>query len=258
SAKLPFRSTTCEEYVPTNEQAQDSQVQARLTSSEPNGIPNTVTTTRPYEVDVEAPSVDVELEKGSGPNGEYNAEDTKDGTVEGGITFGPETQPGDKITVTDKDGNPILDKDGNPLIDYELTPEDIDNGIKVILPVRQGDTEVELNVKVTDPAGNSSTGSDDNLVDNITPTLTVELLGDTNGDGIYNAAEIIDGKVPAKVTFDEDTVEVGDRLVVKDTDGKVLIDRPVTEADIKNGVEAKVSIAHGDTTVSVEATITDP
>src|SRR5699024_8540420 len=123
--------------------------------TDPAGNSSDATDTK--DVDNVTPTVEVELEPGTGTNGKYNAEDTKGGTVEGEITFGPETQPGDKITATDKDGSPIVDKDGNPLTDYELTPEDIANGIIVDVPVADGQTDVELNVEVTDPAGNSST-----------------------------------------------------------------------------------------------------
>src|SRR5690554_1128818 len=89
------------------------------------------------------------------------------------------------------------------------------------------------------------------------PGLTVELQG-TGPDGIYSEAEIgTDGTVPAEVTLD-DKVRVGDRLVIKDGKGNTLLDRPVTQNDLDNGVTVEVPVVPGDRNVTVEATVTTP
>lgn len=89
------------------------------------------------------------------------------------------------------------------------------------------------------------------------PGLTVELQG-AGPDGIYSEAEIgTDGTVPAEVTLD-DKVRVGDRLVIKDGKGNTLLDRPVTQDDLDNGVSVEVPVAPGDRNVTVEATVTTP
>src|SRR5690606_38260443 len=53
-------------------------------------------------------------------------------------------------------------------------------------------------------------------------------------------------------------VEIGDVLKVTDKDGNVLLERPVTQEDLDNGVIVQVPVAPGDTEIPVTATITDP
>lgn len=89
------------------------------------------------------------------------------------------------------------------------------------------------------------------------PGLTIELQG-AGPDGIYSVEEIgPDGTVPALITLD-DNVEVGDTLVVTDKDGNVLLNRPVTPEDLRDGVPVQVPVEPGDRDVTVEATITTP
>src|SRR5690606_9428182 len=145
---------------------------------------------------------------------------------------------GDVLKVTDKDGNVLLER--------PVTQEDLDNGVIVQVPVAPGDTEVPVTATITDPAGNSSSDSDNKPVDNIVPTVTVELQG-AGPDGVYNEEEIgPDGTVPALVTPGP-TVEVGDNLVVTDKDGNILLERPVTQDDLDNGVIVQVPVTAGDT-----------
>ncbi|WP_144822183.1 immunoglobulin-like domain-containing protein [Marinobacter piscensis] len=236
----------------------DGQTNVELNVDVTDPAGNTSSTGDSNPVDNVTPTVDVELEAGSGPNGTYNDSDASQGIVKGTITFDQaNTQPGDKVTATDKDDNPAVDTNGNPVTDYELTQSDIDNGLTVEVPITGSDTELELNADVTDAAGNSSSATDSKPVDAVTPTLTAELEG-AGGDDVYSVDEIIDGKVTGKVTLDADTVEEGDRLVIEDASGTVLIDRPVTQDDINDGVSVEVSVASGDTSVDIKATITDP
>ncbi|WP_131182154.1 hypothetical protein, partial [Phytopseudomonas daroniae] len=89
------------------------------------------------------------------------------------------------------------------------------------------------------------------------PGLTIELQG-AGSDGVYNEAEIgPDGTVTAVVSLD-DKVREGDRLVIKDGDGNVLLDRPVTAVDLRDGVPVEVPVVPGQSEVRVEAIITTP
>lgn len=106
-------------------------------------------------------------------------------------------------------------------------------------------------------AAASGGGSDGKTVDNIAPTVEVQLQG-AGSDGVYNKAEIgEDGTVSALVKPLEGT-EVGDILKVTDKNGTVLLERPLTQEDLDNGVTVQVPVAEGDTDVVVNATITDP
>ncbi|MFB9869064.1 retention module-containing protein, partial [Vreelandella sulfidaeris] len=92
-------------------------------------------------------------------------------------------------------------------------------------------------------------------VDTTVPTVSVSLEAAT-GD-IYSADEISNG-VNATITLGAGT-EVGDTLVVTDGKGNVLLNRPITQADLDNGVSVTVTdINAGDTALSVTATVTDP
>ena len=88
------------------------------------------------------------------------------------------------------------------------------------------------------------------------PGVEVVLQG-AGDDGIYNADEIgSDGTVPALVTLDNQ-VRPGNRLVVSDDSGSVLLDRAVTEQDLDSGVIVEVPVLPGQTEVVVTATVSD-
>lgn len=253
--------------VPGSELAKDNKVQATVNSVEPNGTPVSESAERPYWADDITPSVSVELEQGSGPNGDYNNSDLNDGKVSGTITFDPNTTvPGDRITATDKDGNPIFDANGDPLTDFELTQNDIDNGIVVDVPVAPGENYVELNVDVTDPAGNTSTGFDNNPKDDITPTADVVLEPGSGPNGEYNDNDTSDGKVEGTITFDPNTSVPGDKITVTDKDGNPILDGngdpitdyEITQGDIDNGITVEVPVDPGQTDVELNVDITDP
>lgn len=90
-----------------------------------------------------------------------------------------------------------------------------------------------------------------------TPGVSIELQG-AGPDGIYNEAEIgPDGTVAALIILD-DKVRVGDTLVVTDRNGNELLNRPVTQDDLDNGIIVQVPVSQGDTDVPVTATITEP
>ncbi|RBW51424.1 DUF5801 repeats-in-toxin domain-containing protein [Marinobacter sp. F3R11] len=249
SATVNPDGKTWEVDVPGSELAQDSRVQARVNSVEPNGTPVSVGTERPYEVDDAAPGASVEL-VGAGPDGVYNESEIPNGKVPGVITLDPDTEPGDTIVVTD--GN------GNELINRPVTQDDIDNGINVDVPVDPGQTDVEINLELSDPAGNSSTTSDSKPVDIVTPAVEVELEEGSDPDGNYNLADTADGIVKGTITLDPGNTEPGDTILVENGDGDVLINRPVTQDEIDNGIVLDVPVTPGQTEVELIATVTDP
>ncbi|MFD2190934.1 retention module-containing protein, partial [Pistricoccus aurantiacus] len=195
------------------------------------------------------PGVTVEL-LGAGDDGIYSQTDIgADGSVTARITLEDGTRVGDTLRVVDEEGNRLLDR--------PVTQADLDNGIQIEVPVAPGDTEVGVTATVTNPAGNTGRDDDARPIDNVPPAVSVELTG-AGDDGVYNQAEIgPDGSVTARVTL-EDGTRVGDTLVVVDREGNRLLDRPVTQADLDNGVDVEVPVAPGDTEVGVIARVIDP
>lgn len=235
--------------IPGSELVQDKTVEATVTGKTPTGETITADTERPYEVRTELPKVEVELE-GAGPDGVYNESEIINGKVPAIVTLDPNTvKEGDILKVTTPNGDVLLER--------PVTQDDINNGVPIEVPVAPGDKTVIVEATITNPEGNTGTGRDEKPVDNITPKVEIQLEG-AGPDGVYNESEIKDGKVPATVTLDKDTVKVGDTLVVKTPSGDILLERPVTQDDIDNGVPVQVPVTPGQTTVTVEATITDP
>ncbi|WP_158074628.1 hypothetical protein, partial [Rodentibacter genomosp. 1] len=171
---------------------------------------------------------------------------------------------GDKVKITDQDDNIILER--------PLTQEDLNNGITVkVTPAAEGETTV-VKAIVTDPAGNSSQeGQDESVTDLVVP-------GDTNGDGqaddagkpivaiqdggddkIQKADVDAEGKADVKVTFPNNAgYSVGDKVKITDQDDNIILERPLTQEDLNNGITVKVTpAAEGETTV-VKAIVTDP
>jgi len=228
----------------------DTEVSVTATVTDPAGNASSDDDSKPIElIDDVPPTVSVEL-TGSGDDGTYSQDEIgDDGTVTAQVTLEEGTEVGDTLVVTDKDGN--------VLFDGEVTQDDLDNGVSVEVPVSPGDTEVSVTATVTDPAGNTASDDDKKPVDSVPPAVTVDLTG-SGDDGTYSQDEIgDDGTVTAQVTL-EDGTEVGDTLVVTDKDGNELLNRPVTQDDLDNGVSVEVPVAEGDTDVSVTATVTDP
>ncbi|PSU41674.1 hypothetical protein C9I90_24405, partial [Photobacterium aphoticum] len=177
-----------------------------------------------------APAPSVELLGDTNGDGVYNSDELgADGTVTAEVTLAAGTEVGDRVII--KDTNGVV------LVDREITQADLDNGIQVEVSVVGNN--VEVTAQVVDAAGNPSPEVSDNaLVDSeAAPAPSVELLGDTNGDGVYNSDELgADGTVTAEVTLAAGT-EVGDRVIIKDTDGTVLVDRVITQDDLNNGIQ---------------------
>ncbi|MFH7588136.1 beta strand repeat-containing protein, partial [Oceanimonas smirnovii] len=231
--------------VPVQPGDKDVTVNAIIT--DPSGNRDDDSDTKP--IDNVPPSVSVEL-TGTGEDGVYNEDDIgEDGTVTADVTLNPGTDVGDNLTVTDKNGNVLLER--------PVTEDDLTNGIRVEVPVQPGDKDVTVNAIITDPSGNRDDDSDTKPIDDIPPSVSVELTG-TGEDGIYNEDDIgEDGTVTADITLNPGT-DVGDNLTVTDKDGNVLLERPVTEDDLTNGIRVEVPVQPGDKDVTVNATITDP
>jgi len=249
ATKVNADGKTWQVDVPGSELAQDNNVHATISSVEPNGTPVSADTERPYDVDDATPGASVEL-KDSGPDGIYSESEIVDGKVSGEIILDSNTEPGDTIVVTDGKGNELINR--------PVTQDDIDNGIPVEVPVEPGQTDVEINVELTDPVGNSSTIGDNKPVDNVTPTVEVELEQGSDPDGNYNLDDTADGIVQGTIKLDPDNTEPGDTILVEDGDDNVLINRPVTQNEINNGIVVDVPVTPRQTDIELSATVIDP
>ncbi|NEN76651.1 hypothetical protein F9B74_10115, partial [Pelistega sp. NLN82] len=202
-----------------------------------------------------------------GDDGKINPADVdENGKVEAKVTF-PENagySVGDTVKITDQAGSVLLER--------PLTQEDLTNGITVkVTPAPEGETTT-VTAKVTDPADNSSLeGKDESVTD-----LKVPGDSDNDGqpddagkpvvtiqdgdDGKINPADIDEnGKVDAKVTFPENAgYSVGDTVKITDQAGSVLLERPLTQEDLTNGITVKVTPAPEGETTTVTAKVTDP
>ncbi|WP_106376223.1 beta strand repeat-containing protein, partial [Vreelandella songnenensis] len=227
----------------TDLNATDTALRVTATVTDPAG--NTNTSTANGTIDAQAPSVTVALEDASGDI--YSADEIRDG-VNATVTLGDGTQVGDTLVV--------VDGKGNELVNRPVTQADLDNGVSVtVTDLNAGDTALSLTATVTDPAGNTNTSTANGTIDAQAPTVSVT-LEDASGD-IYSADEIRDG-VNATVTLGDGT-QVGDTLVVVDGKGNELVNRPVTQADLDNGVSVTITDLNiGDTALSLTATVIDP
>jgi T1SS-143 domain-containing protein len=135
-------------------------------------------------VDTVAPGVSIELQ-GAGPDGIYDDQEIgADGTVTAEITLLPGTEIGDLLVVIDKDGNVLLNR--------PVTQDDLNNGIRVEVPVQPGDSEVTVNATITDPSGNSGSDNDDKPIE-----WPVKVIVPDNQDAVQP-----DGNITDQVVFE--------------------------------------------------------
>ncbi|HWK71653.1 MAG TPA: retention module-containing protein [Burkholderiaceae bacterium] len=229
-------------------------VEVTATVTDPAG--NVATDTVEKNVDNSAPGISVELQGDANDDGIYNVDEIAAGaaeTVTAKVTLEAGTKAGDTLVITDGNGTELLNR--------AITEEDLTEGVQLEVPVgADGATPVEVTATVSDAAGNEATDSDSKNVDNVAPAVSVELLGDANGDGTYNVDEIAandPGTVTAKVTLEAGT-KVGDTLVITDGNGAELLNRTITEGDLTDGVQLEVPVgADGATPVEVTATVSD-
>ncbi|QRM19024.1 type I secretion C-terminal target domain-containing protein [Dechloromonas sp. TW-R-39-2] len=155
--------------------------------------------------------------------------------------------PGAKIEVTMPTGEKLtttVKPDGS----WTVTPtQDVPEG------------PIVVNVKETDPAGNSISTTVPLTIDSGVPNNgaapTVEIKEDANNDGWINRAEA-QGAADVKVSFNGNLVNVGD--IVKITSAGVTNDVAITAADKANGFVTTTFPAQADgTTMTVTAIIVD-
>ncbi|MCH4812196.1 type I secretion C-terminal target domain-containing protein, partial [Vreelandella neptunia] len=122
--------------------------------------------------------------------------------------------------------------------------------------------------KVIDEAGNESDtvdvvigepSAESAVPDDLGPNVTVELMG-AGEDDVYNIDELASGTAGHAEAFIElgGTVKVGDVVTVtaNTVDGSI-ISRPVTQADLSNGLSVQVPVSEGMANVTVTATVAD-
>ncbi|WP_222845123.1 Ig-like domain-containing protein [Vreelandella nanhaiensis] len=129
------------------------------------------------------PNVTVEL-LGAGEDGIYNVEEVAAGTenhVEAYIQLGGATRVGDSLVVTSN-------TTGEPILSRTVTQSDLDNGLRVQVPVSEGTTTVSVTVTVVDTLNNSSSAQDEKGVANVAPeaTITIDSIA---GDNVVNGEE---------------------------------------------------------------------
>ncbi|MCS2611252.1 hypothetical protein, partial [Halomonas dongshanensis] len=222
----------------TDLETTDTAISVTATVTDPAGNRDSATDTG--TIDAQAPSVSVELDAATGDI--YSAEEIENG-VTATVTLGDGTQVGDTLVV--------VDGKGNELFNGAVTQDMLTDGLIVtVTDLETTDTAISVTATVTDPAGNRDSATDSGTIDAQAPSVSVTLEA-ASGD-IYSAEEIENG-VTATVTLGEGT-QVGDTLVVVDGKGNELVNRPVTQADLDNGVSVTITdIVASDTALSVTA-----
>ncbi|MGI2261663.1 retention module-containing protein, partial [Shewanella sp. GXUN23E] len=225
-------------------------VTATVTDPAGNSASGSDSATLDYGSGVGAPSAPTVTIVDDANNDGYLNNDEVDGEVNVEINFGPGTEVGDTVTVTDQDGNVIF---SGP-----ITQDMLDNGLDVSLPTPAPGTDLVVTTTVTDPAGNSAQGSDSVTLDygaSAPSAPTVVITEDANNDGIINDAEL-NGQINISVTLGSGTA-VGDTVEVTDQNGTVLYAGPVTQDMLDNGLSLVVDAPASGTTLTVSATVTD-
>ncbi|MBY5985212.1 hypothetical protein KUW18_14035 [Halomonas sp. DP5Y7-2] len=199
-------------------------------------------------LDLQAPTVAVTL-LGAGEDGIYNQREIGgDNSVVAAVTLGPGTEVGDRLEVTDAQGELLLVR--------TVTALDLVNGVEVTVPVIPGGDSVSVTASVTDPSGNRGRDQDSKAVEAQVPGVEIALTGHAD-DGAFSQGEIgCDGQVTATLALTAQTA-VGDILSVVDSNGTLLLRRPVTEVDLAEGIELGVPVPAGQTDVLVAATVVD-
>ncbi|MBY5926038.1 MULTISPECIES: immunoglobulin-like domain-containing protein [unclassified Halomonas] len=199
-------------------------------------------------LDLQAPTVTVTL-LGAGEDGTYNQREIgSDNSVVAVVTLGPGTEVGDRLEVTDAQGELLLER--------TVTALDLINGVEVTVPVIPGSDGVSVTASVTDPSGNRGRDQDSKAVEAQVPGVEVALTGHGD-DGAFSQGEIgDDGQITATIALTAQTA-VGDILSVVDSNGTLLLRRPVTEVDLAEGIELDVPVPAGQTDVLVAATVVD-
>ncbi|MFC3139885.1 retention module-containing protein, partial [Shewanella submarina] len=204
------------------------------------------------DVDTTAPAVSVAITNDQNNDGYINEAELGD-SVSFVVSLGQGTAIGDTLVVTDQNGQVIFEG--------PVTQEMLDNGLELSTPAPENGASLEITATVTDPAGNSATGSDSAILDYgngdgapLAPTVVI--TEDSNNDGYINESEL-DGEVNFTITLGDGTA-VGDTLVVTDNQGNELFNGPVTQEMLDNGLQLSTTAPDTGTNLQITATVTDP
>ncbi|MDF4204971.1 Ig-like domain-containing protein [Maribacter sp. SA7] len=178
------------------------------------------------------------------------SEDELMGDIDARVSLPVDAEIGDTVTITDGNGNSQ---------DVVLTVADITNGYIDVVIANPGDgNTIIVTANLTDVAGNvgPDSATDTAVLDLTDPTApTVEIVEDTNNDGLISEDELI-GDIDARVTLPADAV-TGDTVTITDGNGNSQ-DVILTATDITNGSIDVIIVNPGDTgTVVLTANITD-
>ncbi|WP_282133667.1 Ig-like domain-containing protein [Cellulophaga baltica] len=223
-------------------------VTATLTDVAGNVGPDSATDTAVLDItDPTAPTIEIVEDTN---NDGLISEDELTGAIDAVVTLPADAVAGDKVTITDGNGNSQ---------EVVLTATDITNGTIAIVIANPGDNgTIVVTAKITDIAGNESVDSatDTAVLDLTDPSApTIEITEDTNDDELINEDELI-GDIDALVTLPADAV-AGDTVTVTDGNGNSQ-DVILTATDITNGFIDVIIANPGDKgTIVVTANLTD-
>ena len=169
----------------------DTNVTVNATVTDPSGNSGSDTAEQP--IDTVPPTVSVELTE-AGADGVYSRDEIgADNSVTAQVTLEPGTEVGDVLVVTDKDGDELLNR--------PVTQDDLDKGVSLEIPVQPGDADVAVNAKVTDPAGNSGTDTDEKNIDwpvsvDVPIDQTAVAVDGNSSDQVVFESALSDGSSP--------------------------------------------------------------
>lgn len=213
------------------------------------------------------PSVEVEL-LGTGVDGVYDWDEINSGTpshVTAKVTLdGGDTQVGDMLLITYSGGSSrrmmsFFSNGNSILFDRALTSDDIFNGVSVEVPVTYGDNSVTVTAEATNDINNTDVASATKSILPPTPYVSIDLTG-AGEDGVFDWDEIntdTRNSVTAYVMLDGGFTSAGDLLIVTDENGVEIYNAGVTESQIINGLEVEVPVEASDTSIAVNAEITN-
>ena len=228
--------------------------QAGNEGKESTPVSFTVDTTAPV-----APEVTIEEAK----DGFVNSTELSNG-IEVKVALTADAKAGDQVLVYLKDGSETLKS-----IKGKVSDSDVKNGyITVVIP-KDGvnDGNYQVTAIITDKAENTGAESTADAshgtiftVDTKVTAPSIELIGDSNSDGIFNRNELTTGHIiKAKVTPPAEA-ENGDTIVV--SDGKTTFTLTVSDVDsdstiTASGKELSFPVSADSTVINVTASLTD-
>ncbi|MBY6348126.1 Ig-like domain-containing protein, partial [Providencia rettgeri] len=221
--------------VPGSELVNNDKIEAKVTTTDEAGNSTTVTTDRPYEVDVTPPEAEIKIDPITGDDVINKEESGGDVTITG--TVGKDVKPGDKVTVT------VGGKE------YETTVNPDGKTWSVDVPGSElvNNDKVEAKVTTTDEAGNTTTATDEKPYDvDVTPPEAEIAINVIAEDDVINKAES-EGDVTVSGTVGKD-VKAGDTVTVtvngKDYTTTVNADGKTWNVDVPGAELAKDSNVH--------------